>query len=66
MPTKDKIVQELQALVKQMGSQKAVAEHLHVSQQYLSDVLRGKTRPGPAFLYALGYERIEKYKEIKP
>jgi len=63
---KDKIVQELQKLVQELGTQKAVAAKLNVSEQYLSDVLRGKTKPGPAFLYALGYEKIERYKEIKP
>lgn len=62
----NKIVQDLRELVKKYGSQKAVAEKLHVSPQYLNDVLKGKRQPGPAFTDALGYERIVKYKEIKP
>ena len=36
------------------GTAKDYAEQLGVSQQYLSDVLRGRRQPGPTILERLG------------
>jgi DNA-binding transcriptional regulator YdaS (Cro superfamily) len=38
------------------GSQRAWADLHNVSDQYVSDVLKGRRRPGPAILEALGLE----------
>lgn len=57
------IIRRLQVLANQLGGQKALAAKLKVSPQYLSDVMTGKSDPGPAILKALGYERVVLYKE---
>lgn len=45
---------QLRKMVKELGTQRAVAEKLGIGRQYLSDVLSGKRDPGPAVLNALG------------
>lgn len=45
----------------EMGSQKALAEHLGVSAQYLGDVLSGKREPGDSILKALGLRKTVHY-----
>ncbi len=44
------------------GTQKAAAEKLGVSQQYLSDVLNEAREPGPLILAGLGIERVVTYR----
>lgn len=44
------------------GTQKAAAEKLGVSQQYLSDVLNESREPGPLILAGLGIERVVTYR----
>jgi hypothetical protein len=44
----------LSLLVKAAGSQKAFAEQHNIS--YLSDVLKGRRKPGPSILRAVGYK----------
>ena len=46
-------------------SQRDVAAELGVSEQYLSDVLRGRTDPGPMILEGLGVERVVTYRRRK-
>lgn len=43
------------------GDQKTFSEKTGISQQYISDVLRGKREPGQAILDVLGLERIVSY-----
>ena len=44
------------------GTQKAAAERMGVSQQYLSDVLNENREPGALILDALGLERVVSYR----
>jgi transcriptional regulator with XRE-family HTH domain len=66
MLTHDQLLKRLMSLVAGYDSQLEAAEHLGVSPQYLSDVLRRKSEPGPAILEAMGYYKLVMYKEIKP
>ena len=59
------IIKRLLALVEKYGSQKAAAEHLGVSPQYLHDILAGLREPGPKILSALGYERVIRYQKTE-
>lgn len=43
------------------GDQKSFSEKTGISQQYISDVLKGKREPGQAILTALGLERVVSY-----
>lgn len=47
------------------GTQKAAAEKLGVSQQYLSDVLNEAREPGPLILSGLGIERVVIYRDMR-
>lgn len=44
------------------GTQKALADHLGISDAYLSDVLNGRKDPGEAILGPLGVERVVTYR----
>jgi transcriptional regulator with XRE-family HTH domain len=55
--THDELIHLLQNLVKVAGSQKALADELRISPQYLGDVLRGRREPGEAILSRLGLEK---------
>lgn len=57
------IIRRLQVRANKLGGQKQLAKELGISPQYLSDVMTGKSEPGPAILEALGYERVVLYKE---
>ena len=46
-----------------MGSQKALAAQLGVSESYLSDVLSKRRMPGKRILSALGFESVQAYKK---
>lgn len=52
----DLVLDRLQQMVEQLGSQKAVADKLGIGPAYLSDVLNGRRDPGPAILDALGFK----------
>jgi DNA-binding transcriptional regulator YdaS (Cro superfamily) len=54
------ILDAIRKRVKSAGSQRAAAESIGISQQYLNDVLRGRKQPGPKFLAFFGYERTVK------
>ncbi len=58
MDTQGKLIEKIRAAAVKAGSQKALAEQIGVTPQYLSDVLRGRRDPGKAILDAFGYERI--------
>ena len=47
--------------VQRCGSQKAFAHAHNLSEQYLSEVLRGSRQPGQKILDAMGYERVVWY-----
>ena len=47
------------------ASQAAFAKGLGVSSSYLNDVIRGRRRPGPKLLKALGIQRVVSYRPVK-
>lgn len=57
------ILKRLLAAVEQAGSQKAFALRHGLSEQYVSDVIRGRRELGQKILDALGVERIVSYRE---
>ena len=57
------VLHRLHALIGD-GTQKAAAERLGVSQQYLSDVLNEAREPGPLILAGLGIERVVTYRTV--
>lgn len=62
--TKTELLQYIQHLVDEYGTQKDLAEKLGVSTAYLSDVLQGKREPAGKMLEALGIERVVTYRKV--
>jgi transcriptional regulator with XRE-family HTH domain len=48
------------------GSQKALAERIGVSPQYLVDVIKKRREPGPKILKALGIVKTVTFNKRKP
>lgn len=48
------------------GGQKAWATLHHISDTYVSDVLRGRREPGPSTYAALGMQRVVLYEASDP
>lgn len=61
---KDELIQYLQKMVDEAGSQKDLASRLGVSAAYLGDVIHGKREPGSKLLKALGFERGIVYRKV--
>lgn len=61
--TKNELIQYLQRMADEAGSQKDLASRLGVSAAYLGDVLHGRREPGDKILLALGLERVVTYRE---
>ena len=61
---KSVLIEMIYSEIKRLGSQHAVAQAWGISDQYLSDVYRGKREPGKKILEALGIVRIVSYKEV--
>jgi plasmid maintenance system antidote protein VapI len=59
--TKEELANILGEMVTKWGSQKAVAEHLGISNSYLSDILSGMRPASDTVARKLGYKRIVKY-----
>jgi DNA-binding transcriptional regulator YdaS (Cro superfamily) len=57
--TKEQLVQHLKRCVKSAGTQRAFAEQVGISQQYVSDVLAGRRDPGPKLAAAIGFRSQE-------
>lgn len=55
------LVNHLYLLIAELGSQKAVAKKLKISQQYLNDILRGRREPGDKILKPLGLKKVISY-----
>ncbi len=60
--TPDELRATMKDLAAKCGSQKALADALHVSEAYLSDVLNGRREPGEKMLAGLGFDRIVVYR----
>jgi transcriptional regulator with XRE-family HTH domain len=63
--TKEKVIDLLLLRVEKAETNKAAAEALGVSPQYLGDVLRGRTEPAGKMLAALGIERVVTYRKLE-
>ncbi len=61
----DELRRILRALSYELGTQKALAEALGVSAQYLTDIIHGKREPGETVLCALGLTRRKVYEYDK-
>ena len=64
MLTHDQLVSLLKQQIKEAGSQKILAHRMGISQQFLTDVLKGRRMPGAKILRMLGYESMIMYKKI--
>lgn len=58
---KDSLIKELERRRIRLGSWKAVALDLGVTQQYVHDVKQRRREPGPTFLAALGLVKVVSY-----
>ncbi len=56
----------LQKLVDRLGSQKAAAAQLGISQPYLSDLLHGRRDVSDQMLVRLGLRRVERFTKVQP
>ena len=56
---------DLLELVNKMSTQKALAEKIGISEQYLTDILKGRREMGPRVIAFLGYEKVDAYRAIK-
>lgn len=54
--TRDTVIRKLLALIEEKGTAKATAQSLGISQQYLSDVIKGRREPGEKLLSAMGLQ----------
>lgn len=61
--TKDSLIRELNRRKAKLGTWKAVAEDLRVTQQYVHDVKERRRDPGPQFLTALGLVKVVLYRK---
>jgi transcriptional regulator with XRE-family HTH domain len=50
------VIRKIEQIIEAHGTQKAAAQFLGVSQQYLTDLLRGRRDPGKKILDKLGLE----------
>lgn len=50
------VIKKIEQIIEERGTQKAAAEFLGVSQQYLTDLLKGRRDPGKKILDRLGLE----------
>jgi len=57
--TTEEVNELLRVAVERAGSVADLARHLHVTSQYVCNVLGGRSRPGPRILRHLGIERTE-------
>lgn len=62
MITQEKLIQQLVSRAQKAGSQKKLAEDMHVDPSALSQILNGRRDPTARVLAALGYERVVRYR----
>lgn len=63
--TIDQLLAKIEDDVECMGSQKALAERLKLSEQYLGDVLKRRRAPGPKVLTSYGLRAVTNYVKDK-
>jgi len=59
--TRDEVLNEARKMVKTVGSQAVLAERAGLTPTYVSQNIRGLQPLQPAFLDAIGFERVETY-----
>jgi transcriptional regulator with XRE-family HTH domain len=64
-PSVNKPLEALKKLVSESESQRKVAERLDITEQYLSDILRGRRDVSEAVAKALGYRKRIVFDEIR-
>ena len=50
------VIKKIEQIIEERGTQKAAAEFLGVSSQFLSDILKGRRDPGKKILDRMGLE----------
>lgn len=63
MITEQQIIERLRKACEKAGSQRAWAERNGVSEAYVTDVLKGRRRPGNSIACRFGYEQVMMYRE---
>lgn len=59
--TEDDVRRMVMALIVKHKTQKALAAHLNVSQQYITQLLNGRVAPGPTILGHLKLRKTMRY-----
>ena len=59
--TQDEILSIIEQMVKTWGPQRSVADHLKISNSYMSDILASKRLVSDEVARKLGYKRVVKY-----
>ena len=59
--THDEILEIIREMVAKWGSQKSVADHLQISNAYMSDILGGGRDVSDRVAKRLGYKKVVKY-----
>jgi hypothetical protein len=60
--TLDQVLAFIKRKIAEFDTQGAAAQAWGVSDSYLSEVLKGKQKPGPKILDALNLEHVDKYR----
>lgn len=58
---RDDVINKIHEALTEFDSQKTAAKKWHLSPSYLTDVLRGRRKPGQKILRVVGLQRIEAY-----
>jgi transcriptional regulator with XRE-family HTH domain len=53
---RDTVIKKIERIIEERGTQRAAAEFLGVSPQYLTDLLKGRRDPGVKILSKLGLQ----------
>lgn len=61
--TEEELLKIINQMVEKWGSQKAVADHLQISNAYMSDIIAGNRDVSRKVARRLGYTRIIKFRK---
>ena len=64
--TFDEVRAAVRANVRAIGTIEQAANRWCISKHTLSEILRGRRHPGRAVLEALGFERVDMYRRVRP
>jgi len=57
--------EKISKLIKELGSQKAVADYLGYSAPYIGDVIKGRRDISSAFALRLGFKKIVTFEPLE-